>query len=201
MKKYLKWGLAALCGLLVSHAAQAQLYLSGGALISHHGNSDTSYVTHTNNWSLSPEIGYKFSENKSIGIQTSFSRTKSVGELNNMKSRLLTVSPYFRWDFCSTEYWTFGIMPMAYYSSSSYWIPGYVNNIDIYKTGGELRMVADLKLADHWALVAQASLLDVFYYSRSQKYQNDYVHNDDKDQTFSVNLTLGEILFGVKYTF
>lgn len=226
MRKYFKILALSIIALLVSHVADAQWYVSG-SVSSYHSNStqsysyfssDTTYVRETryksNNLSLHPEVGYYYRPNMAVGCGLDFltSRSKSVrtdnGDEAIGKMLALGLSPFFRWDFVTTEHLSVGFRTMG----SVLWQHPINEGVE-YKAN-DVRMelslapVMNYKFSDHWAAsvyFGNLAMSHTFSKRSSTIYDScgGITYNERKSHIngLDANLSMESWSLGLVYTF
>ncbi len=226
MKKYFKIFTVLIVALLVSHSADAQWYMTGSANISHgyrtqsyyYSNTDTSYIREvrfkSHQWTLRPEVGYYLNPNMAVGCGLVFlasrNKTSGNGGYDERLSKIynLGLSPYFRWNFVTTEHLSVGLRTMA----SVIWEhPGQEED---YKSNNvkmdlSLEPVLNYKFNEHWGALVYFGSIDLTHimYKTSYTVHNNVDgserYNENKYHTngFNANLSLENWCLGVVYTF
>lgn len=181
MNKYLKIIILAIVGILFSHGADAQLFISGGM-------ATTKDYAFDSKVGISPEVGYKFSGNKYLGFQATFFRSE-----HSSVSRALHLSPYLRWDFLTDERWNFGLMAMPHYSKRQIMYYGDLAYED-FSIGAMMRMAVDFNITEKFSITGQFAVADCSH----NTYNADNLQK--KNNGFCAKFNIGEFFLGIKYT-
>lgn len=225
MRKYFKIMAVLIIAMVASHLADAQWYVTG-SVSSHHSSrtqsydysyADTSYrrsdLYKSHQWTFSPELGYYFKPNMAVGSGLSFntSKSKSTSDWSDesvYRSFRLSLSPFFRWDFVTTDHLAVGVRAMAPIAwehpenkddqKSNYW-----------SIALSLEPVLSYKFNDHWGAVAYLGYLSMEHvfdkYSAPSLNSNTgeitYIERKYKTNNLSTKLSMENWRFGVVYTF
>lgn len=177
---------------MMSLAANAQVYVGGQVGLWR--NSDANHT----NFTLVPEIGYKYSDKLDLGVQIGFTHDYNGTDEGwaNVKTNGVIVSPYARWSF--VEYGPVSLFLDGTFGVNSYKSKGEVDGREVKgdsQVGWQIGVRPGVKvaLAKNIDFVATAGFLGY------RDADDNYSSFGEDGFGFSVNAT--NLNFGMLYTF
>lgn len=189
MKKYLKILVLGVMGILFSHSADAQWFVTGEVDMSLSNESVRDSVNtpirSTHEHSLHLEGGYYFNDRLALGSGVSWGRYNFDEFYNDgvdSKENTYKVYLYLRYDFLRTDKVQLGAKTEFCFSDY-----GYYSSYNAI-----IRPVLNYRFTDHWSAYTSFGAVGYSYL----EYDNDSI-----EHSFVANLAPSNISVGVVYTF
>ncbi len=166
----------------ITLSVNAQFYLGGGIEFSSIW-SDTPGVNTENTLVLSPEFGYRFNKNVSLGCTLMF-----IDDKEHIISKTFGIEPYTR---CTFEKWNrislFGEVALAYTNTD-------LEEYHLHQFAFAMGPGLSVELTEHFSILTRLGLLNITYI------KPDY---EDADATtlFNFNLKGTDLSLALQYTF